>query len=120
MKKAPDIAIVILAAGKGRRMGRTKQLLPWGEGTLVEHAIQNALASEAGEVYIVLGAVAEIIAKRVNHLPVQQVWNPNWESGMGSSLKAGLEALPRTCDAALFMLVDQPAVNRDHLDAERV
>ena len=59
--KKPTMAVVVLAAGESRRFGRLKQLLPWGdgEGTLLSHAVDVALASQAHSVVVVLGHQAE-------------------------------------------------------------
>ena len=56
LKKTPNIAVVVLAAGASRRMGTPKQLLSWGNDTLLKHAIKTAENSKANKVIVVLGA----------------------------------------------------------------
>ncbi len=57
------IALLLLAAGGSRRMGRPKQLLPWKDTILLDHALQTAVSSKADEVILILGAEAETIQK---------------------------------------------------------
>jgi molybdenum cofactor cytidylyltransferase len=105
--------IVILAAGESARMGEPKQLLPYRGTTLLQHAIDAALALGA-PVVIVLGAHAAKIRAQLDESRVIITENPGWRAGMGSSLRAGLKALleanPET-DAAIFLLGDQPLVS---------
>ena len=68
MSKTKKIISVILAAGEARRMGKTKQLLPWGTHTLIEHVIDQHLQAKVSEIYIVLGADLEKIKKQIKNL----------------------------------------------------
>ncbi|PKP39963.1 MAG: hypothetical protein CVT96_11180, partial [Bacteroidetes bacterium HGW-Bacteroidetes-13] len=86
MTKTNQIISVILAAGEAKRMGKTKQLLPWGKHTLIEHAIEQHLKSKVSEVYVVLGADAENIKNTIEKLPIQLLENPDWQLGLGSSI----------------------------------
>lgn len=104
--------IVILAAGASRRMGRPKQLLPLGETTLLEHAVDAALRSDAWPVVVVLGAHAAEIRPLLAKRPVLIAENSAWSEGMASSLRAGLtvmNAFSTRVHAVLFALCDQPA-----------
>ena len=47
---------------------------------------------------------------------VISVFNPDWASGMGSSLAAGLATVPDSCAAAVIALVDQPLVGPAAVD----
>lgn len=112
-----DAAIVILAGGKGERLGSyLKPLLPWGNGTLLSHAIHTASESQAGHIRVVLGHAADALSMAVPRNTAKVVINPNWPLGMSSSLKAGLESLPTQVDVVIFTLVDQPLVTADTLD----
>jgi CTP:molybdopterin cytidylyltransferase MocA len=98
------VAGLLLAAGEGRRLGRPKALLRLGGRTLAERGV--ALLREGGTdpIVVVTGAVA------VSLPGVIMVHNPDWRTGMGSSLRAGLAALPPSSDAVVIALVDQPMI----------
>jgi molybdenum cofactor cytidylyltransferase len=109
------VSVVILAAGSSSRMGQSKQLLPWGNETLLTHAIKIATASRAERVFVVLGDNETAHRKAIETLPVTIVVNADWRRGMGSSIKAGLTAA-KDSDAVLFMVCDMPFVTSQHLD----
>jgi molybdenum cofactor cytidylyltransferase len=113
-----SVGIVILAAGESVRMGEPKQLLVYRGRTLLRHAAETALAVPQTPVVVVLGAHADQLHAELDSLPVSVVMNPEWQGGMGFSLRAGLRALvtdhPATA-AAIFMLCDQPHVSPDLL-----
>jgi CTP:molybdopterin cytidylyltransferase MocA len=95
---------LLLAAGEGRRLGRPKALVEIGGERLVDRGISMLRAAGCGPVLVVIGAVTvEVIGAVV-------VPNADWRSGMGSSLRAGLAALPPDCPAVVVALVDQPRV----------
>ncbi len=101
------VAAVVLAAGGSRRMGRPKQLLPVDGRVMIEHALEAVRSTSAEPVIVVLGHAAAEIAP---HIPAdcQKVLNPDWETGIASSIRAGLEAVPDRAEAVLFVLADQP------------
>lgn len=114
------IAIIILAAGESARMGQAKQLLPYRGTTLLRHTVENALAIPGAHIVVVLGAFAEEIRPTLEGLPVEIVENPAWSTGMGSSLRTGLEAVLSASSetaAAIFLLCDQPLLSPVNLDA---
>lgn len=106
------IAGVLLAAGGGRRLGgRPKALLPHRGRPLVEYALRVLRDGGCGPLHVVLGAAAEDVRARADLTGCVVTDNPEWEQGMGSSLRAGLGALAGTgADAALVLLVDQPGI----------
>ena len=105
------IAIIVLAAGNSSRLGRPKQLLPFGHSTLLYHAANTALASALGPVVVVLGAAEEKCRDALSGLPVTIITNPSWEEGMGNSIATGMQAINETSHrAAIIMLCDQPAI----------
>lgn len=104
---------LLLAAGAGRRMGRPKALVEFEGSPLVERGVALLRAGGCDPVYVVLGAAYETVAAVVEPLPVTVVRNPAWESGMGSSLRTGLEALPEDVDAVVVALVDQPLIGAE-------
>jgi molybdenum cofactor cytidylyltransferase len=110
------IAIVILAAGTSTRLGRPKQLLDLGGEPLLRHTVRNALASQAGEVVLVLGNRADDIAEAVGELGQRRVTNPDFAAGQSTSLRVGIEAVSAEADAVIVMLGDQPMVTPTMLD----
>jgi len=112
----PSVGLVILAAGASTRLGTPKQLLRYGEKSLLFRAAQTAVASVCEPVVIVLGAYAELLKQEVQDLPVQVVENPHWQKGMGGSIGTGIEAINTFSDnieAVVLMLCDQPFVSVD-------
>ena len=101
------MAGVLLAAGEGKRLGTPKALVELGGRRLVDHGIDLLRDGGAAPVLVVMGAV------RFSVPGVLSVHNPDWPTGMGSSLAAGLRALPENCAAAVIALVDQPLIGVD-------
>jgi molybdenum cofactor cytidylyltransferase len=95
-------------------MGQPKQLLYYQGQTLLRRAAETALATGCHPVVLVTGAVHEALAQEVKDLPLLVVHNPDWATGMGSSIRAGLaaalEKAPQPPPSALIMLCDQPLV----------
>jgi nicotine blue oxidoreductase len=101
-----NVAGVLLAAGSGSRLGQPKALVMLAGQSLAARGIALLRAGGAGPVVVVTGAAA--LADRPDD--VLCVHNPDWPTGMGSSLAAGLAAVPSGCDAAIVALADQPLV----------
>ncbi|MDQ1007430.1 CTP:molybdopterin cytidylyltransferase MocA [Streptomyces sp. V4I23] len=110
--QAPVVAGLLLAAGGGRRLGgRPKALLTHRGRPLVEHAVRALREGGCGPVHVVLGAAADAVRETADLAGCTVAENPDWESGMGSSLRAGLASLPAEgVDAVLVLLVDQPGI----------
>ena len=107
-----DTGIIILAAGQSARMGEPKQLLSFQGKPLIRRAVETALASVCRPVVVVLGAYAERIAPVLDGLPIEIVINPDWELGVGTSIRAGVEALSKhPIQAAILCLADQPLIS---------
>jgi CTP:molybdopterin cytidylyltransferase MocA len=98
------VAGILLAAGEGSRLGQPKALVEIGEEPLARRGVALLRDGGAAPVVVVSGAVA------VDLPGVLGVHNPDWRSGMGSSLAVGLGAVPDGCDAAVIALVDQPLI----------
>lgn len=105
---------MVLAAGAARRMGRLKQLLPYGRSTLVEHAAEQALAAGFDPVVVVVGAEAASVRAALAAWRVRVVENSSWHLGMGSSIQAGMEVLAEA-EGVCILLADQPHVEARHL-----
>lgn len=102
---------IILAAGESKRMGKQKLLLPFGEKTIVETVIDNVNRSRVEKALVVLGANRDEIENKIRDLPVKIVFNPNFSTGMLSSVKKGFQEAPETVQAVLIMLGDQPTIS---------
>lgn len=103
--------IIILAAGASRRLGQPKQNLKFKGHTLLQLAIAAALGSHCRPVIVVIGANAEELDLPDSHPDVTIVQNTNWQQGMASSLKAGLNELGGDAAGVAVMLCDQPFVD---------
>ncbi|WP_268224006.1 nucleotidyltransferase family protein [Sinomicrobium oceani] len=112
--------IIILAAGSSERLGRPKQLLQYQGKSLLQHAIDKALASIADRVVVVLGAYAERIRESVKGREAVFIENPGYTKGMASGIALGtaylLNNTGREIGGILIMLCDQPFVTSEHLD----
>lgn len=111
----PQVAGLILAAGGGRRLGgRPKALLEHRGQLLVERAVAVLRTAGCTRVHVVLGARADAVRERAELGDCVLVDNPDWERGMGTSLRAGLASLAGTgASAALVSLVDQPGIGAE-------
>lgn len=112
------IAAVILAAGGSRRLGRPKQLEPWGDTNLLGHVVARTNEFPVEEVWVVVGYEADRILAETELGEAGVVENPEWEEGIASSIRVGLDALTRLsrCDQALIVIGDQPAVPVEVVD----
>ena len=104
-------AVLVLAAGGSRRLGRAKQLVAFDGATLVERAARTALGSGAAEVIVVVGAEGDAVKGHLDGLAVQVVDNPDWAEGMGSSIRCGVGALGRNIECVVIALCDQPRIS---------
>jgi len=98
------VAGVLLAAGEGKRLGTPKALVELGGRRLVDRGADLLGDGGTAPVVVVTGG-APVVVPGVILVP-----NPDWRTGMGSSLAAGLRALPGECAAAVIALVDQPLI----------
>lgn len=118
MPAVPAIGAVILAAGSSSRMGSPKQTLQFRGMSLLRGAALAALDAGCHPVIVVTGAYAELSRRELDGLDVREIFNPRWETGMASSIGAGLESLldaDADTAAAVFLLCDQPHVTADVL-----
>jgi len=113
-----NIPIIILAAGSSSRMGQSKQLLPIGGKTLLERAVETGLASETGNVIVVLGANEVLHKKLIERYPIEIISNNEWEKGMGTSIKIGVKFIDENfphAPAFIISVCDQPHLSSAHL-----
>jgi molybdenum cofactor cytidylyltransferase len=102
----------VLAAGESRRMGTPKQLLPFGDRTMLECVVDTLLAAGLSEVVVVLGHLADRVRAVLGERPVRVVVNPAYREGMLSSVKCGVRAIDAGYGAVLVALGDQPHIDR--------
>ncbi len=105
------LAVVIPAAGKASRMGQLKQLLPWGDLSVLGQTICNCRTVGLHQIVVSTGNRSEAVAAEAERFGVQTVFNADYETGeILSSIKAGVTTLPSDVDACLILLADQPMI----------
>lgn len=109
-----NTAIIILAAGSSSRFGLIKQLLRFSNKTLLQHAIDEAIAAGAEPIIVVTGAHADEISKEITKQQVQVVFNGKWEEGMASGIVAGVHAAityNNSIEKIIIAVCDQPFIS---------
>jgi len=111
------IAALVLAAGRSTRMGGPNKLLAEiAHRPLVRIAAEAALASRAKPVIVVAGHQRSEVEKVLAGLPVEIVHNPDFADGLGTSVRAGIAAVPAEVDGAIVLLGDMPQVDARLID----
>jgi len=105
-----SIAAIVLAAGYSSRMGRFKPLLPIGHATALERVIDLFLAAGIVEINVVTGHRAEAIESVLKRKGVHAILNPHYDSGMYSSVTAGVNSLSAQVEACFVLPADMPLV----------
>jgi molybdenum cofactor cytidylyltransferase len=108
---------LVLAAGGSTRLGRPKQLLPFGSATLLDHVLDVARACPFDQLLCVVGGGAEGVLDTVDFRGVQVVENPDFGQGCSSSIAAALGAVDARTDVLVLMLGDQPGVDAATVEA---
>ncbi len=111
-----NIGVVILAAGESKRMGVPKQILPIFGVPMLKYLIDEVLDTEAHPVTVVVGANKTKIVPLLENIPIGIIDNPDWQNGMGSSIKMGLIGsylITKGFDGLIFMTSDMPFVNAE-------
>jgi molybdenum cofactor cytidylyltransferase len=113
--QAARVAGLVLAAGRGSRMGEGKsKLLAELEGKpLIAHSVAAALGAALAPVWVATGHEAENVRAALAGQPVRFAYNPDFASGLASTLRAGLLAIGPDCDAIVVLLGDMPRVRAD-------
>ena len=112
--------IVILAAGSSSRLGFPKQNFEVNDKSLLQNVIQEAQKTSVPEIVVVLGANAETIQAKTNFGETNFVINPNWQSGLSSSIICGLDYLLEkepNLDYVVFLVCDQPYLKASNIQA---
>lgn len=105
---------LVLAAGASRRFGQPKQLLQIDNETLLHRACRQSL-NVCDAVTVVLGAESARMIDAIDDLSLTRVDNPDWPTGVASSLRAGVAALPPHAAGVMIVLCDQVAVTATEL-----
>lgn len=105
-----DVAAVILAAGRSRRMGAFKPLLPFGHATVIESCVTNLFEAGVSDIVVVVGYRGDEIRKHLEEYEVTFASNPDHESEMSVSIARGIDKLHLNSRAVLITPVDYPAV----------
>lgn len=118
-------AAIVLAAGSSSRLGQPKQILQIDGESLLRRALRAAQAAEFSPILVVLGFEHQCISRELAGLNAIPVINPEWQEGMGSSLRCGMEALLQRQEALLqrqeaisataVLVCDQPGLSEEHL-----
>jgi len=106
--------IIILAAGSSSRLGQPKQNMLYKGKTLLQRAIETAMASICESVVVVLGANEEVIMPTIVGYDVTIIQNPDWNEGKASSIRTGLKRVLQMApdvQSVILMLCDQPHVD---------
>lgn len=108
--KKTMISAIVLAAGESRRMvDHNKLLMTFNEKSLIEHIVDTLLQSEVDEIIVVVGYEAQKIRDRLQTRKIKIIDNPNFQSGMTTSIHAGVKAAGDT-DAFMICLSDLPFI----------
>lgn len=110
------ICAIVLAAGCSSRMGTQKLLLPFGQNKVITHIINQLTNSIVTQAYVVVGHQPEQITEELSGKPVTIIPNPQYKTGMLSSVRAGIRNIPQDCEAILIVLGDQPSVTSKLID----
>ncbi|MBK9255069.1 MAG: nucleotidyltransferase family protein [Saprospiraceae bacterium] len=108
--KTKNISLILLAAGESSRLGTPKQLLMYRGKTLMQHTIDQTQTLGL-DTFIVLGAFSEQIISQINTYDAKVVINKNWNEGLASSIRCGLEQVLQSnpdTEAVILILCDQP------------
>lgn len=113
----PFVTGLVLAAGGSRRLGRPKQLLPYGEATLLDHVLATARRCDYDQLLCVLGGGAADVRATVDLHAATVVENTQFGEGCSSSIAAALGAVDVRAEVLVLMLGDQPGVRAETVAA---
>ncbi|MEA2302634.1 MAG: molybdenum cofactor cytidylyltransferase [Solirubrobacteraceae bacterium] len=108
---------LVLGAGGSSRLGRPKQLLPYGEMTLLDHTVSTARASGFDQIVVPIGGAADEVQTKVDLTGVEVVVNYAFGKGCSSSIAAALDAIDPRCQVLVLMLGDMPGVTPETVAA---
>ena len=113
MNDSKKIGIIVLAVGSSTRLGEPKQLLSYQHKSLLDLTTDAAKKVAYGRVVVILGGNYEKIERHINHSGVKVVYNPDWEEGMSTSIRTGLQHVmqeSKGLDGVIITVCDQPLI----------
>jgi molybdenum cofactor cytidylyltransferase len=111
-----SVGAIVLAAGRSRRMGTQKLLLPFGPSTVIGRVVDQVQRSAVDRILVVVGEDRARLIEALGDRPVQWVLNPEALGDMLSSVRCGLRALPPEDAGVLVVLGDQPGITAAAVD----
>jgi CTP:molybdopterin cytidylyltransferase MocA len=105
-----DVSAIVLAAGRSRRMGQFKPLLPFGDRTVIDHCIDNLSRGGVESIVVVVGHRAADLQNHLQTANVVFAVNPAPDSEMSDSVARGVSQIPSSAEAILITPADHPAV----------
>ncbi|MEA2247655.1 MAG: molybdenum cofactor cytidylyltransferase [Solirubrobacteraceae bacterium] len=119
MAQTPDpfVSGLVLAAGRSSRLGRPKQLLPFGEATLLGHTVATARTCGFDQLLVAIGGAADDVREQVDLSGAEVVLNDAYGEGCSSSIAAALDAVAPEADLLVLLLGDQPGMTCDTVAA---
>jgi molybdenum cofactor cytidylyltransferase len=109
----PFVTGLVLGAGGSKRLGRPKQLLRYGDGTLLGHVVGVARTCPFDQMVVAIGGSAEDVRGTVDLAGADVVVNDAYGAGCSSSIAAAMGIVDPRCDVMVLMLGDQPGVTAD-------
>jgi len=111
LSRVKEVAAILLAAGRSRRMGAFKPLLPFGDGTVIESCINHLRGANVNDIVVVVGHRAKEVQEHLESYRLRFALNSDPESEMSESIRRGVEHISGEAKCLLIALVDHPAVS---------
>ena len=112
-----DVGALIVASGRGSGFGGAIALGRWRAGTVLEHVASVVRAADIEDITVVLGPMGEDIAEAADLDDATFVIDPDWEEGLSSALRVGLDTMWRSSGLEIALIVE---VERPGIDAETI
>ncbi|MDX6722209.1 MAG: molybdenum cofactor cytidylyltransferase [Solirubrobacteraceae bacterium] len=111
------VAGLVLAAGTSSRLGRPKQLLPYGEATLLDHTVATARTCRFDQLLVAVGGAGDEVREHVDLSGAEVVVNDAYGDGCSSSIAAAIDVVAEEVDVLVLLLGDQPGMTCDTVAA---
>jgi molybdenum cofactor cytidylyltransferase len=114
MEKEIQYGIIVLAAGNSSRLGKSKQLLRYKDQSLLKHTVQQALSVPFSSTLVITGAEREEVELELENSEAFVVYNQDWNQGMSSSIRKGIEELQMLhpeAEGCIIAVCDQPFIS---------